>query len=188
MNKCGPRSEVIDEKVATQRTELGKRLTRHRERIGLSQRKFAERVFYDRTSITKIEGGQQSAPQAFWCEADRVLDADGELVAAFYALAATKERALDAHPADALAHRRFDALAATNLPKARAFDRVQSTSALAEHVNIVIELRALSLALIEHACNTLTDEPVDWAVITDKLDRAANACRRQVEIHPLSST
>jgi transcriptional regulator with XRE-family HTH domain len=56
---------VTREQVAAQRTELGKRLARHRERHALSQKEFAERVFYDRTSITKIEAGRQSAPQAF---------------------------------------------------------------------------------------------------------------------------
>lgn len=59
--------------VAALRAALGSSLAEYRERNGLNKRELAERLYYARTSISKIEAGQQSAPRTFWCAADRVL-------------------------------------------------------------------------------------------------------------------
>src|SRR6266536_4465704 len=50
------------EQIAAQRVALGRCLASHREQSGLSQQGLAERLYYDRTSICKIETGQQPAP------------------------------------------------------------------------------------------------------------------------------
>ncbi len=66
-----------------QAAELGRALARHRADRKISQREFAARVYYDRTSIAHIEAGRQSAPRTFWSRADAVLDACGALLGSF---------------------------------------------------------------------------------------------------------
>jgi transcriptional regulator with XRE-family HTH domain len=176
------------EQIASQRVALGRCLASHRERSGLSQRELAERLYYDRTSISKIETGQQPAPEVFWREADRLLGAGGELVAGFNALAAAKASGGKTHtraavrrggaPEDVLT----SALTAAMLPVARASDKVRSTSADPEQVDAVIELEDLSRALSEHSRRVLMGEPTDWAEITEQLSAATAACQRQVTV------
>jgi DNA-binding XRE family transcriptional regulator len=90
----GPVVMRESEQLAAQRVALGTCLASYRDRSGLSQQELAGRLYYDRTSISKIETGQQPAPRAFWCAADRLLSADGELVAGFDALASVKAAAM----------------------------------------------------------------------------------------------
>lgn len=174
------------ENLAAQRAKLGELLASHRERNGLTQRELAERMFYDRTSISKIEAGQQPAQRAFWCEADRLLSAAGELVAGYDALAAAKasDQQSDEHSSDCPADVLFEALTTAMVPVARASNRVRSTSASPEQVNTVIELQALSRTLTEHCRRVMMGEPVDWADITEQLDTAARAsqCLVVVEV------
>jgi transcriptional regulator with XRE-family HTH domain len=166
------------EQIAAQRVALGRCLASHRERSGLNQQELAKRLYYDRTSISKIETGQQPAPRAFWCEADGLLSAGGELVAGFDALTSAKAAA------DAL----FDALTSVMLPVARTSDRVQSTSASSDQINTVIELEALSRTLTDHNRRVLMGEPADWAQISDRLRAAATECQRRVVIEPYCTT
>jgi hypothetical protein len=195
----GPVVMRESEQIATQRVALGRVLAGHRERSGLSQQGLAERLYYDRTSISKIETGYQPAPRAFWCDADRLLSADGELVAAFDALASAKAAAVaasghvgvptelrrrDARSADALA----DTLTSVMLPVARTSDRVHSTSASTEQIDTVIELEALSRTLAEHSRRVLMGESVDWVQIADQLRTAATGCQRHVVIEPYCTT
>lgn len=84
--------------VVAQRAALGRRLAEFRGKRGLSQREFAARIFYHRSSITKIESGQQPAPRKFWATADQMLGAGGELVAGFDDLAAAKAAAREPSP------------------------------------------------------------------------------------------
>ena len=179
--------------VAALRATLGKSLAQHRERSGLKQAELAECLYYDRTSISKIETGQQPAPDSFWCEADRLLGAGGELIAEFDALAAAKASDSQAHtqaavrhsetPADMLA----DALTAAMLPVARASNKIPSTSADSDQVDAVIELEALSRALSEHSRRVLMGEPADWAEITERLSAAATTCRSRVVVEPYAA-
>lgn len=174
------------EQVFALRAALGMCLAGHRERNGLKQSELAERLYYDRTSISKIEAGQQPAPQAFWRAADELLSADGELVGIFDALTAVKTADSQAdqqtggrsrnQAADLLA----ETLAAVTLPVAR----VSSTSAIADQNDLVIELGALSRALAEHTRRVLMGEPTDWVAITERLSAAVTACHRQVVIKP----
>lgn len=178
------------EHVAALRAALGKCLAGHRERNGLTQAELAARLYYDRTSISKIETGQQPAPQAFWLAADKTLNAGGELVAMFDVLADAKagrgpaDRTAEGHaggnPADLLA----GALTAAMLPVARGSNRVRSTSAHTDEVDTVIELEALSRALAEHSRRVLMGDRPDWATITERLNAAATTCRQQVVIEP----
>jgi transcriptional regulator with XRE-family HTH domain len=187
------------EQIAAQRVVLGRCLAGHRERSGLSQQELAKRLYYDRTSISKIETGQQPAPRAFWCEADRLLSAGGELVVGFEALASAKAAAMasdgrtdtlselrrrDARRADALG----DALTSVMLPVARTSDRVRSTSASTDQLNTVIELEALSRTLAEHSRRVLMGEPADWTQITDRLRAATTACQRHIVIESCCTT
>lgn len=163
--------------VAALRAALGSSLAEYRERNGLNKRELAERLYYARTSISKIEAGQQSAPRTFWCAADRVLCAGGELVTGFEALAAAK--ATDG-PADMLAQ----ALTAAMLPVARATSKISSTSATPDQLDAVLQLEALSRALTEHSRRVLMGEPADWADITEQLIAAAATCGRRVVVQP----
>jgi transcriptional regulator with XRE-family HTH domain len=182
-----------NEHVAALRVALGKCLAGHRERNGLTQAELAGRLYYDRTSISKIETGQQSGPKAFWCAAEKALNADGELVAMFDALAKAKAGhgptdwttagQLGGQSADLLA----GALTAAMLPVARGSNRVRSTSARTDEVDTVIELEALSRALAEHSRRVLMGERPDWATITERLHAAATTCRQQVVIEPATA-
>lgn len=78
------------EQVAALRQSLGRRLAEFRLGHGFSQHDLAKLTYYHRSSITKIEAGQQPAPRAFWENADRVLGADGALVYGYDELAAAK--------------------------------------------------------------------------------------------------
>jgi Helix-turn-helix domain len=174
------------EQVLALRAALGMCLAGHRERNGLKQSELAERLYYDRTSISKIEAGQQPAPQAFWRAADDLLGANGELVSIFDALTAVKS--VDGHvyrqagggsgvrAGGLLA----ETLAAVTPPPARA----SSSSDIADQNDIVIELGALSRALAEHTRRILMSEPVDWAAITERLNAAVTACQRRGVIEP----
>jgi transcriptional regulator with XRE-family HTH domain len=162
--------------VTAQRAELGKRLAEHRERNGLNKTELAERLFYDRTSISKLEAGQQSAPREFWCGADGVLGAGGELVAGFDALA-------DAKASDAL----HDALTAATLRVAQARARIPSVPANPDQVDAVIELEELSRALTEHNRRVLMGERTDWAEIAKRLNQAATICRSRVIADPCTA-
>jgi hypothetical protein len=158
--------------VAALRTALGSSLAEHRERNGLNKVELAERLYYARSSISKIEAGQQSAPRTFWCAADELLGAGGELVAGFDALAAAK--AIDG-PIDMLT----EALTAAMLPVARAASKLPSTSP-PDQLDAVIQLEALSRALAEHSRRVLMGEPADWAGITEQLIAAAVTCGHRV--------
>jgi transcriptional regulator with XRE-family HTH domain len=162
--------------VTAQRAELGKRLAEHRERNDLNKTELAERLFYDRTSISKIEAGQQSAPREFWCEADSALGAGGDLVAGFDALTAAKA-------SDAL----HDALTAATLRVAQARARIPTIPANPDQVDAVIELEELSRALTEHNRRVLMGEPTDWAEITKRLSQAATICRSRVIAEPCTA-
>jgi transcriptional regulator with XRE-family HTH domain len=172
------------EQVAALRARLGRRFARHRARAGLSQRELAERLYYARTSISKIETGQQSAPRTFWREADRILRAGGELVAAFDALAAAKAAGNDTDEerrngrADQLA----GMLATAMVPVARASDRMRSTSATPEEIETVIGLRGLTRAVADHCRCVLMGEGVDWAEMGERLNAAGKACERHVVV------
>lgn len=173
--------------VAALRVALGKGLAYHREQNRITQLDLAEQLYYDRTSIAKIETGQQGAPEAFWREADELLDAGGELVAGFDALSTVKASRNQPNtqaaprrgtPADVLT----DMLAAAVVPVAQATNRVRSTSALPDQVDVVIDLEALSRALSQHSRRVLMGEPADWAEITERLRSATAACQRHITI------
>jgi transcriptional regulator with XRE-family HTH domain len=173
--------------VAALRAALGRSLAHHRERSGLKQAELAERLYYDRTSISKIETGQQPAPEPFWHEADSLLGAGGELVAGFNALTAVKASDGQAHTqvvhrGEAQANMLAVTLTAAMLPVARASDKVRSTSADSDQVDAVVELEALSRALSEHSRRVLMGEPADWAEITEQLSAATTTCRRRVTV------
>lgn len=167
--------------VAALRTALGKSLAGHRERHGLNKTELAERLYYARTSISKIEAGQQPAPRTFWCAADKLLGAAGELVAEFDALASAK--ASDGQ-ADMLA----EALTAAMLPVARGTTKVRSSSASSDQVAAVIHLETLTRALTEHSRRVLMGEPTDWADITEQLLAAAAICGCRVVVRPWAAS
>jgi transcriptional regulator with XRE-family HTH domain len=162
------------------------RLAGHRERNGLKQSELAERLYYDRTSISKIETGQQPAPEAFWCAADELLDTDGELAGIFGVLTAVKtadsqaDRRSEGRPSSRPSDLLGEILAVATLPAARA----RSRSSFSAQNDIVIELGALSRALAEHTRCVLMGEPADWVAITERLSAATTACRRRGVIEP----
>jgi transcriptional regulator with XRE-family HTH domain len=172
------------EQVAALRTRLGRHLARHRERAGLSQRELAERLYYARTSISKIEAGQQPAPRTFWREADRVLRAYGELVAEFNTLAAAKVAGndTDEERGNGSADQLAELLTMAMVPVARASDRMRSTSASPEEIETVIGLGVLTRAVADHCRCVLMGEGADWAVMSERLYAAGKACQRHVVV------
>jgi transcriptional regulator with XRE-family HTH domain len=163
--------------VIAGRTALGGLLTQHRERGGLSQRELAMRTHYHRTTISKLEAGTQLAPREFWCTADEVLGADGDLVAAFDELAAMKACSRGADSTDVL----VDSLNTTLLPPVADIRQIRSAPATPNKIEIVIEFEALSRALTESAWRMLIcDEHVDWLKIAGRLRAVTTMCERQV--------
>ena len=70
-----------DETIAVARLDLGRRLAELRQDAGFSQRRFAPRVGYSRSELSRAELGLPHVSLEFWLRADKELDADGELVA-----------------------------------------------------------------------------------------------------------
>jgi transcriptional regulator with XRE-family HTH domain len=60
-------------------TELRTELTRRRRALGLSQARLASRMGFDRTTVNKVERGAIEPSREFAHQAERVLEADGEL-------------------------------------------------------------------------------------------------------------
>jgi transcriptional regulator with XRE-family HTH domain len=60
-------------------TELRTELGRRRRALGLSQARLANRMGFDRTTVNKVERGAIEPSREFAREAERVLEADGEL-------------------------------------------------------------------------------------------------------------
>ncbi|MGN9920398.1 helix-turn-helix domain-containing protein [Micromonospora palomenae] len=63
--------------------ELGRQLAGLRAAAGFTQHSLAPLVHYGRSTIANVEVGRQRAPRRFWERCDEVLDADGQLTAAF---------------------------------------------------------------------------------------------------------
>lgn len=76
--------------VVELRRMLGRRLAVLRGQAGLTQSEIAQALHYDRTSVAHIETGRQGAPRTFWERVDRLLGANGALVAAYDELAHAK--------------------------------------------------------------------------------------------------
>ncbi|MGH3980840.1 MAG: helix-turn-helix domain-containing protein [Pseudonocardiaceae bacterium] len=83
------------ETVAAQRRHLGSALATFRHAAELSQAKLGEYTHYDRTSINKIEHGQQLPDRSFWEAADRLLGADDALLASYDDLVQAQRRHAD---------------------------------------------------------------------------------------------
>ncbi|MFF4879465.1 helix-turn-helix domain-containing protein [Micromonospora sp. NPDC000668] len=62
---------------------LGRQLARLRVAAGFTQHSLAPLLHYGRSTIANVEVGRQRAPRRFWERCDEVLDAGGQLVAAF---------------------------------------------------------------------------------------------------------
>lgn len=76
--------------VVELRRMLGRRLAVLRGEAGLTQNEIAVALHYDRTSVAHIETGRQGAPRVFWERVDRLLGANGALVAGYDELAHAK--------------------------------------------------------------------------------------------------
>ncbi len=68
------------DEIATRRHQLGAMLTTFRQAAHLSQAQLGADTHYDRTSINKIEHGQQLPDRPFWQTADQLLEASGVLL------------------------------------------------------------------------------------------------------------
>jgi DNA-binding XRE family transcriptional regulator len=66
---------------------LGLKLKSLRRAARLSQQALADKVHYGRSTVATVEVGLQNAVEAFWQRADLAVAADGELLAAYRALA-----------------------------------------------------------------------------------------------------
>jgi len=61
------------------RRELGRQLATARAQAGYTQRDFAQRISYARSTISTVESGVQRAGKSFWDACDRALKTGGTL-------------------------------------------------------------------------------------------------------------
>lgn len=78
------------EVIAELRRTLGDRLAVFRQAAGLTQAQLAQATICDRTTVAHIEKGRSRADERFWQAADEACQANGELLAGFHELEATK--------------------------------------------------------------------------------------------------
>lgn len=75
------------------RRALGRLLADCRQEAGWTQHKLARELNYHPTAISHLEAGRHPAPRQFWERADRLLVADGALLAGYEALVTAKRDA-----------------------------------------------------------------------------------------------
>jgi transcriptional regulator with XRE-family HTH domain len=83
------------QEIATRRQQLGAMLATFRQAARLSQAQLGADTHYDRTSINKIEHGQQLPDRPFWLTADQLLDTRGSLVEHYDVVVARKREQAD---------------------------------------------------------------------------------------------
>ncbi len=76
----------------------------------------------------------------------------------------------------------LDAFADTAAAVAASSDRMVSTSAAPEQVDLVADLGKLTRAILDHNQRVLIGDDVDWARLAERLAAAADRCRRQLVI------
>jgi hypothetical protein len=67
---------------------------------------------------------------------------------------------------------------------ARSVPRVDSTTLPVEQANFVVELDALSRAVVERDCQVMAGECLDWSRVADRLAVLTRECRRRVVLAP----
>ncbi|MGQ0776598.1 MAG: helix-turn-helix domain-containing protein [Pseudonocardiales bacterium] len=118
MNQDPP--ELVALKLA-----LGQQLAASRQAAELGQQQVGRKTGYSRSSIAKAEAGHQLLTREFWTAADKLLNADGALLASYEQVRAAKEqheaRSREAALAKAYAEARARAqeLRATAMPAAQ---------------------------------------------------------------------
>lgn len=85
--------------IREQRRALGRRLAAARKQAGYSQREFASRISYARSTVSTVESGVQRAGPSFWQACDRVLRTGGTFTQGFDQLRA-RQSATRPSPAD----------------------------------------------------------------------------------------
>ncbi len=76
----------------------------------------------------------------------------------------------------------LDVFADTATALAASSDRMASTSATPEQVDLVADLGELARAILDHNQRVLMGDDVDWARLAERLAAAADRCRRQLVI------
>lgn len=79
---------ISQQQVAEARRDLGRRLAAWRAEQGLTQMQLAKSICYSRSSVANAEIGRDTSVRRFWQDADRAVDAQGALLAAFDQMAA----------------------------------------------------------------------------------------------------
>lgn len=97
--------EAVTDDLAPLRQALGDLLAAHRARSPFTQRGLADAIDYARTTVGTAEAGHRQPSKAFWVRCDDLLGAGGELVRAYEALAAGRERRKRAQAAEDEANR-----------------------------------------------------------------------------------
>ena len=95
--------------VMAQRRRLGTSLATFRQAAQLSQSELGKQTHYDRTSINKIEHGQQLPDRPFWQTADRLLRADGAILKRYDEVIASKREHAQQQRQSSQAHHQADA-------------------------------------------------------------------------------
>lgn len=75
MTRAG--GQAKPDEIAGQRRELGRRLAAARNAARYTQRDFARRIGYARSTLSTVESGVQRAGRSFWEACDRVLRTPG---------------------------------------------------------------------------------------------------------------
>lgn len=95
--------------IVEQRHQLGAALATFRQAAAFSQAQVGTNTGYDRTSINKIERGQQLPDRPFWETADRLLRADDGLLRRYDELVANKRDLADRQRRSSRARHQADA-------------------------------------------------------------------------------
>lgn len=132
------------------RRALGRRLALLRQAAGHTQHQLSRLIHYHRSSVANVETGRQRAPRDFWQRADKLLNAGGDLLAAFDRVESQHRR----HKVDQMASQ-FPAETIPEVPPESGAVRsiVQAAQETREHA-----LNAGALAVSDVAIEQLRDD------------------------------
>lgn len=148
--------------LAEQQRVLGRYLAALREAAGLWQTDIARAVPCHRTSVTHAEAGSQLPEAHFWETADRVVGANGALIARYDALIQAKQ----AHAAKLQAQRRAKAQA--TVQQLHAASRPMHLDRSTSHGGVVRESPPDQIELLRRSLNeTITANTMTIASLDD---------------------
>lgn len=116
--------------LAAMKLALGQQLAALREAAELGQQHVGRKTDYSRSSVAKAEAGRQLLTREFWTTADKLLNADGDLLASYEQVRRAKEEHEANSREDALAQAYAEAKAKAQELRAAASSDAQNGNGL----------------------------------------------------------